>query len=185
MPTRTAEATWEGPLREGEGTVAFGSGAYEGTYSFASRFEDGSGTNPEELLGAAEAGCLSMATALALEEAGHTPRRIHTEADVHLERVNGDFAITSIELSVEGAVPDAEEAAFVEQVRGAKEDCPVSQALAGTDIELTAELVDATDESEADGTTSETTGEDGQPSGADSDSRGERIKRALDMHGSP
>lgn len=109
MPTRTAEATWEGQLREGAGTVAFGSGGYEGTYSFASRFEDGSGTNPEELLGAAEAGCLSMATALALEEAGHTPRRIHTEAEVHLERVNGDFAITSIELSVEGVVPDAEE----------------------------------------------------------------------------
>lgn len=175
MPTRTAEATWEGPLREGDGTVALGSGAYEGPYSFASRFQDGPGTNPEELLGAAEAGCFAMATALALKEAGYEPQHIYAKADVHLEQVNDDFAITSIDLTVEGVVPDAAEAAFVEQAHGAKEGCPVSRTLAGPDIELTAELVETTEQAEA----------AGQATEADSDSRGTRIKQLLDMEGVP
>lgn len=141
MPVRTAEATWEGTLREGAGTVALGSGAFEGTYSFGSRFEDASGTNPEELIGAAEAGCFAMATALALEEEGFSPESVHAETAVHIEEVDGDFSITRIELTAEGDVPDASEAEFVAVAEDAKENCPVSKALAGTDIELTATLV--------------------------------------------
>jgi OsmC subfamily peroxiredoxin/PPOX class probable F420-dependent enzyme len=99
MATRTAEAVWEGNLREGSGTVKLGSGAYEGPYSFRSRFEDGSGTNPEELIGAAHAGCFSMALSAGLTKAGYTARRIHTTARVSLEKVGESFKITREELS--------------------------------------------------------------------------------------
>lgn len=143
MPVRSAEATWEGQLRDGSGHMALGSGVWEGPYSFASRFESGDTTNPEELIGAAHAGCFAMASALELEEAGFDPERVHAEADVHLEQVDGDFAITRIELEAEGVVPDASEEEFQEALSGAKEGCPVSKALAGTDIELSATLVEA------------------------------------------
>ncbi|MDG5777493.1 OsmC family protein [Haloarculaceae archaeon H-GB2-1] len=142
MPTRTAEATWNGRLKDGDGTMALGSGAFEGPYSFGSRFEDAEGTNPEELIGAAEAGCFAMATALALEEEGFDPERVHAETEVHLERVEGDFTITKIDLTAEGTVPDATEEEFVEVAMDAKENCPVSKALAATDIELTASLAE-------------------------------------------
>lgn len=140
MPVRNAEATWEGGLQDGEGSVELGSGAFEGPYSFSTRFEDEQGTNPEELIGAAEAGCFSMALSMIMEEDGHTPERIHTTAAVELEQVDGDFAITSVELDTEGSVPDIEEDEFVEYAEMAKENCPVSKALSGTDITLSASL---------------------------------------------
>ncbi|MFB6184332.1 MAG: OsmC family peroxiredoxin [Haloarculaceae archaeon] len=142
MPVRTAEATWNGTLKEGDGTMAFGSGAFEGPYSFGSRFEEADGTNPEELIGAAEAGCFAMATAGDLESEGFSPERVHVEAEVHLEKVEGEFTITEISLTAEGVVPDASEAKFAEVAAGAKENCPVSRALAATNIELTASLAD-------------------------------------------
>jgi osmotically inducible protein OsmC len=145
MPTSTAEATWNGRLRDGDGTVTVGSGVLDAPYTFASRFQRGAGdgnTNPEELIGAAEAGCFSMATAVALEEAGYEPDRVHTEATVHLEEVDGEFTITTIELTASGTVPDATEAEFREIADDAKDNCPVSRALAGTDIELTTRLTD-------------------------------------------
>lgn len=138
MPTGTAEATWEGDLQSGGGTVALGSGAYEGPYSFASRFEDGAGTNPEELLGAAEAGCFAMALANDLDDAGFTPERVHAEVDVHLDP--NSLTIEDVELAVEGRVPDASRSEFLEHAIDATENCPVSKALAGTDIELSVEL---------------------------------------------
>lgn len=140
MPVRTATATWNGRLKDGNGELALGSGAYEGTYSFASRFEDGAGTNPEELVGAAEAGCFAMALALELGEDGYDPRRIDAEASVHLDA--DALEIDRVELAVEGEVPDADEETFAEYAAGAKEGCPVSKALAGPDIELSASLVE-------------------------------------------
>jgi lipoyl-dependent peroxiredoxin len=140
MATRTGSAVWEGTLREGKGTLKLGSGAYEGPYSFASRFESGTGTNPEELIGAAHAGCFSMALAAGLTKAGHSPQRIATTAKVHLENVGGSFKITSIELETEAEIPGIDEQAFLEQAEAAKKNCPVSQALAGTEIKLQAKL---------------------------------------------
>jgi osmotically inducible protein OsmC len=134
MPVRHADATWDGDLRSGEGSMALGSGAFEGAYSFASRFEDGTGTNPEELIGAAHAGCFSMALANALAEAGYDPQRIHTEAAVSLDAES--LEIDRIELTVEATVPDIEPATFEEFASDAKQNCPVSKALAGVDIEL-------------------------------------------------
>ena len=104
MAVRTSEAQWEGSLREGRGTMKLGSGAFEGNYSFPSRFESGQGSNPEELIGAAHAGCFSMAFANGLTRAGFTPTRIHTNASVHLDSVDGGFAITRIDLKTEAAV---------------------------------------------------------------------------------
>ncbi|HKP87971.1 MAG TPA: OsmC family protein [Blastocatellia bacterium] len=141
MPARTGSAVWEGTLREGKGTVKLGSGAYEGPYSFASRFESGTGTNPEELIAAAHAGCFSMALAAGLTKAGHTPKRIATTAKAHLENVGGGFKITTIELETEAEVPGIDEQAFKEQADTAKKNCPVSQALAGTEIKLDAKLL--------------------------------------------
>lgn len=141
MATSKAEAVWTGNLREGEGRVTLGSGAFEGQYSFKSRFENGTGTNPEELIGAAHAGCFSMALAAALTKAGHPPTRIHTTAAVHLEAVEGGFGITSIDLATEAEVPGIDDAAFQQQAAGAKSGCPVSKALTGTTINLTAKLV--------------------------------------------
>jgi osmotically inducible protein OsmC len=141
MATRTAEAIWEGNLREGKGRVKLGSGAYEGAYSFRSRFEEGPGTNPEELIGAAHAGCFSMALSAGLTKAGFTAKRIHTTAKVQLEQVGDGFKITRIQLDTEAEVPNLDRKAFLEQAEGAKKNCPVSVALAGVKISLNARLI--------------------------------------------
>jgi osmotically inducible protein OsmC len=141
MAVRGAEAEWKGNLQGGKGTMKLGSGAFEGSYSFASRFEDGSGTNPEELIGAAHAGCFSMALSHMLSEAGHIPDAVHTTARVTIDKVGDGFKITSIELNTEGKVPGIDEKTFQEKAQAAKEGCPVSQALAGTDIKLKAKLL--------------------------------------------
>ncbi len=140
MATRTAEALWEGNLREGGGRVKLGSGAYEGPYSFRSRFEEGPGTNPEELIGAAHAGCFSMALSAGLTKAGYPPRRIRTTAKVSVEQVGEGFRITRIQLDTEAEVPRLDAQAFRQQAEAAKRNCPVSVALAGTEISLTARL---------------------------------------------
>ena len=137
MPVRTSEATWEGDLRDGSGTMALGSGAYEGEYTYVSRFEDGEGTNPEELIGAAHAGCFSMALSSDLSKEGYEPERVHTKAHVHLE----EGAITRIVLETEAAVPDIDEETFMSVAQGAKENCPVSKLLTGAEIELDATLL--------------------------------------------
>ena len=141
MAVRTSEAEWKGNLREGQGTMKLGSGAYEGSYSFASRFESGNGTNPEELIAAAHAGCYSMALSAGLSKAGFTPTRVHTTAKVHLEPVEGGFGITRIELLTEARIPGINNDTFQQQAEGAKKGCPVSKALAGTQISLDAKLV--------------------------------------------
>jgi lipoyl-dependent peroxiredoxin len=141
MPARTGSARWEGSLPEGSGTLRFGSGAFEGKYSAASRFEDGDGTNPEELIAAAHAGCFSMAFAHALTGAGFTPDSVSTEAKVHIVRADGGFEINKIDLVTEAKVPGIDEAAFQEQAQAAKVGCPVSKALAAVEITLDAKLV--------------------------------------------
>jgi len=141
MPVRKAEAKWEGRVQEGKGTVKLGSGAFEGEYSFKSRFEQGAGTNPEELIGAAHAGCFSMALSLFLEKAGFTPGFIETEAGVHIEQVGEGFKITRIDLVTEAKVSDISDADFQKQAENAKKNCPVSVALAGTEITLKAKLL--------------------------------------------
>jgi len=142
MPTRKAEAEWEGNLAEGSGRLKVGSGAFEGPYSFKSRFEEGeAATNPEELLGAAHAGCFTMALTAALSRAQIKPKRIRTEARVKLEKIGEGFSITQIELETEAEVPDIDDAAFQQYAQGAKENCPLSKALASTSISLTAKLV--------------------------------------------
>ena len=141
MAVRSAEAVWEGNLLEGKGTMKLGSGAYEGAYSFASRFEEGPGTNPEELIAAAHAGCFSMALSAGLARAGYTAKRIHTTAKVHLNKVGEGFKITTIELETEAEVPGIDEKTFLEHAEAAKVGCPVSQALAGPEIKLQAKLV--------------------------------------------
>ena len=137
---RTSKAQWNGSLKEGAGTVALGSGAFEGAYSFPSRFESGQGTNPEELIAAAHAGCFSMALSGVLGKAGITPTRISTEAQVHLEKVGEGFSITRIHLVTEAEIPDIDEAAFKEHADAAKKGCPVSRALASVEITLDARL---------------------------------------------
>src|SRR4051794_29999202 len=141
MPDRSATARWEGGLQGGKGEVKLGSGAFEGQYSFSSRFEEGTGTNPEELIGAAHAGCFSMALAAGLTKAGHNPKRISTNAQVSLEKVGEGFKITTIELNTEGEVPGIDEQTFLDAAESAKKNCPVSQALAGVDIKLNAKFV--------------------------------------------
>ena len=140
MATRTGSAVWEGTLKSGKGKMKLGSGAFEGPYSFASRFENAGGTNPEELIGAAEAGCFSMALSLNLEKAGHPPRKISTTAEVKLEPSGGGFKITSINLTTEADAPGIDEAKFNEQAELTKKTCPVSVALSGTQINLNAKL---------------------------------------------
>lgn len=141
MAVRSANAVWTGGLQDGAGTVRLGSGAFEGRYSFSSRFEEGTGTNPEELIGAAHAGCFSMALAAGLGRAGFAPKRVATSARVHLVKGEGGFAISRIELSCEAEVPGIDDAAFQEQAQGAKAGCPVSKALAAIEIRLEAKLV--------------------------------------------
>lgn len=141
MLTRTAEALWQGNLKDGKGTMKVGSGAFDGSYTFVSRFESGKGTNPEELLGAAHAGCFSMALSLGLVKAGFTPQRVDTTATVHLDTEN--LRISAIDLDTKAQVPGINEQQFLEQAELAKKNCIVSQALGGTEIRLHAKLVQA------------------------------------------
>ncbi len=142
MPTRKAEAEWKGNLAEGSGRLKVGSGAFDGPYSFKSRFEEGqSATNPEELIGAAHAGCFTIALIAQLSRAGVAPTRIHTGAKVKLEKVGEGFSITKIELEPEGDIPGIDEATFQTYALDAKRGCPVSKALAGTEIHLNAKLL--------------------------------------------
>ena len=138
MAIRISSAEWKGSLKDGSGIMKLGSGAYEGPFTFASRFETGPGTNPEELLGAAHASCFSMFLSALLTTAGFTPRRIYTTAAVHLD---AGPKITLIELDTEADVPGLSEEAFVGYAEAAKKDCPVSKALAGPEIKLKAKLV--------------------------------------------
>ena len=141
MPTpRKADARWEGTLTDGKGTMRFGSGAFEGAYSFASRFEEGTGTNPEELIGAAHAGCFSMAFANMLSKGGNPPNSIETTAEVHLEKSDAGFSISRIHLTTRGDVPGIDADQFQKTAEEAKAGCPVSRALAGVDISLDATL---------------------------------------------
>lgn len=140
MPERNASAEWSGSLQDGRGTMRMGSGAYEGAYSFGSRFENAAGTNPEELVAAAHAGCFSMALSASLGRAGHTPERIHTTARANLEKVGEGFKITTIELDTQATVPGLDEASFQELAEDAKNNCPVSQLYKGADIRLSATL---------------------------------------------
>jgi osmotically inducible protein OsmC len=141
MAIRTANAVWEGPIREGKGTMSFGSGAFEGQYSFSSRFEEGTGTNPEELIAAAEAGCFSMALSGALGRNDTPPTRISTTAKVHLEPAEVGFHIPLIELITEAEVPGIDAADFARIADDVKSTCPVSKVLAGAEITLDAKLV--------------------------------------------
>jgi osmotically inducible protein OsmC len=141
MAVRSASAEWEGDLPKGKGNMRLGSGAFTGSYSFASRFQEGQGTNPEELIGAAHAGCFSMALAHGLAQAGHTPKRIATTAKVHLDKAGEGFRITTIELDTQGDVPGVDAATFQQFAEDAKRNCPVSQLLTGAEIRLQAKLV--------------------------------------------
>jgi osmotically inducible protein OsmC len=141
MPTRNAQATWTGNLKEGNGTIKLGSGAFEGKYSFGTRFEGAPGTNPEELMGAAHAGCYSMALAAGLGKNGFNPQSVYTTAAVTLEKVGEGFKITKIRLVSEAKVPNIDNAKFQEIATATKSGCPISQALAATPIELEAKLV--------------------------------------------
>src|SRR5437667_5514368 len=141
MAARSANAVWEGDLKGGKGKMKLGSGAFEGAYSFASRFEEGSGTNPEELIAAAHAGCFSMALSAGLGRSGFTPKRIQTTAKVHLVKADEGFKIGKIELSTDAEVPQIDEKNFLEHAESAKKNCPVSKALAGAEIQLNARLV--------------------------------------------
>lgn len=139
MPVRKAEAVWEGDLPNGSGTMKMGT-SYEGPYSASSRFQEGSGTNPEELLAAAHAGCFSMAFAKALSDAGHTSNRIHTTAKVHIEKQEAGFAITRVELVTSADVPGIDESGFQDAAETAKDNCPVSQLFKGASISVDAAL---------------------------------------------
>jgi osmotically inducible protein OsmC len=130
MTVRESEALWQGSLREGSGRLRLGSGVFEGAYSFPSRFENGPGTNPEELIAAAHAGCFTMALTYALGSAGHVPTRIRTIAKVHLGATAAGPTITRIELETEGEVPDLDAGKFEELAKAAKASCLVSRALA-------------------------------------------------------
>lgn len=142
MASRNGSAVWKGDLKEGSGELTVGDGVFSGSYSFSSRFEEGEGTNPEELIAAAHAACYSMAFSNMLAEAGHVPDSIATTAKVQLRPLDGKPTIASIALEVEGAVPGIDEAAFLETAEAAKAGCPVSRALAGVpEITLDAKLV--------------------------------------------
>ena len=136
---RTAEASWEGDLKGGRGKIRLGSGAFEGSYSFGTRFEGAPGTNPEELLGAAHAGCFTMALSLFLSTAGHPPTRLETTATVHLDKVGEGFSITGIDLVNRGTVPGVTAADFQRMAEDAKANCIVSRALS-VPMTLTATL---------------------------------------------
>jgi osmotically inducible protein OsmC len=141
MAKRNASAVWEGGLKGGHGAMRMSTGAFEGPYSYASRFEEGPGTNPEELIAAAHAGCFSMALSGDLEKAGYTPRRVQTRATVYLEPVGGKSTIRRIDLDTQADVPGIDEQTFRKIAEGAKDGCPVSRALAAVpEITLNATL---------------------------------------------
>jgi osmotically inducible protein OsmC len=138
MPVRNASAEWKGTLKEGGGTMTVASGAFEVPFTFSTRFESAPGTNPEELVGAAHAGCFSMFLSALLTNAGFTPTRIHTTATVHLDE---GPTITLIELDTQASVPNLTQAVLQEHAEAAKKNCPISKALTGPEIKLTATLV--------------------------------------------
>lgn len=140
MPTRSAQATWEGDLKQGKGSLKLDSGAFAGSYSFGTRFEEAPGTNPEELIAAAHAGCFSMALSAMLAAAGFTPQRVHTTAKVTIGKVGEGFKITLIRLQTQARIPGIPEMTFQAIAQKAKTGCPVSQALSATPIELEATL---------------------------------------------
>jgi len=141
MPARTANARWEGGLKDGKGSMRLGGGAFEGQYSFSSRFEEGVGTNPEELIAAAHAGCFSMALSAGLERGGHVANSVETEAKVHLSpKDGGGFRISRIDLITTADVPGLDNDAFQQAAQAAKEGCPVSGALSAVEITLSATL---------------------------------------------
>lgn len=141
MPVSKGNAQWNGDLRGGEGRVSVDSGAVNAAYSFRTRFEDGIGTNPEELIAAAHAGCFSMALSAGLGRAGFSPQTVKTAAHVHLEKGEAGFSITRIELETEAVVPEISNEDFQKHAEDAKKNCPVSKALAGPQISLKARLV--------------------------------------------
>jgi osmotically inducible protein OsmC len=138
---RTAQARWNGDLKSGRGHLTVGSGAFEGPYSFISRFEGSGATNPEELLGAAHAGCFSMALSAALSTAGHVPTEVTTTATVHLNKGESGFAITGIDLVTRGTVPGITEAEFRRMAEATKTGCIISRALAAVPMTLDAQLI--------------------------------------------
>jgi lipoyl-dependent peroxiredoxin len=141
MATRNGSAEWKGDLQSGTGSLTVGDGVFEGRYSFSSRFEEGEGTNPEELIAAAHAACFAMALSNMLAEDGHTPERVAARARVHLRPLDGAPTIARIDLDVEGAVPGIDDATFQDYAGKAKDGCPVSRALASVpEIELSAKL---------------------------------------------
>ncbi len=140
MPVRKSSAKWNGDLKSGSGTMKLGGGAWEGQYSFSSRFEEGAGTNPEELIAAAHAGCFSMALSNILAGAGHTPKSVRTTASAHLEVGDDGPAIARIELVTEAEVPGIEKEEFLKHAEAAKAGCPVSKVLAAAEISLDATL---------------------------------------------
>jgi osmotically inducible protein OsmC len=141
MPRRKASARWEGALQDGNGTMRMASGAYEGPYTFQSRFEEGEGTNPEELIAAAHAGCFSMAFSGALGAAGHEVESVETDATVHIDKVGDGFEITRVELRSRARVPGISDDEFQQHAQASKEGCPVSKALAGgPEISVEAQL---------------------------------------------
>jgi lipoyl-dependent peroxiredoxin len=140
MPVRTAEAEWNGDLPSGKGNMEFGGGAFSGQFSFGSRFEEGEGTNPEELIAAAHAGCFSMQLSGLLGRAGHVPDSVQTTAKVHVDKDDGGFSITRSELETEASVPGLSDEEFQSVAAEAKETCPVSRALGAIEISLDARL---------------------------------------------
>ena len=138
MPVRHASATWHGSIQEGHGNMQFGD--YEGSFSVPSRFEDGEGTNPEEILGAAHAGCFSMALSDGLSAAGHPPNSVQTSAQVHIDKLESGWTVTRIHLVTEADVAGLEEEAFLEHAEKAKSNCPISRALTGVEITMEASL---------------------------------------------
>lgn len=140
MPTRTAHARWDGNVKQGKGRVDFGNGAFNGAYSFASRFAEGGGTNPEELLAAAHASCFAMALSLMLGEAGYEPEHVDATSRVTVVPRDGRFKITKSHIVCEANVPGVDKATFARHAQAAKAGCPVSQALAGVEITLDARL---------------------------------------------
>jgi osmotically inducible protein OsmC len=140
MKKTKANAVWNGTIKEGKGKVKLPSVGYETSYTFASRFESGSGTNPEELIGAALAGCFSMALSLGLTEEGFNPDSIDTDAEVSLVESGGGFAIDSIHLTTRAKIESIDKDKFMKLANDSKENCPVSQALKGVKISLDADL---------------------------------------------
>jgi lipoyl-dependent peroxiredoxin len=142
MATRNGSAEWRGDLKDGSGTLSVGDGAFSGSYSFASRFEEGEGTNPEELIAASHASCFAMALSNTLAAKGHAPNLVRVQARVQLRRLDGAPTIAQIDLVVEGDVPGLDEDQFRSYAEQAKRDCPVSRALSGVpEINLTARLI--------------------------------------------